>query len=969
MRVSTRYPIRKGLKSRSDIIMLFSAAVSSRISLFTACLLSSLNAASLFPTPADKTQMWWAEGFPNHQADAPWLRIIETGHYRFALDTETLKIPELGNEKKPADLDLSITVDGTSYKAAGGAKWTRYTGPRLIASGTFLQRIDVSDLTFLSTDGKKLSTEASLEVAAWPDRLGLSLIAEPGLELLKLGEEAFGKKGGGFGLDAGHDFTVPHSKEIDPEKFTLEFWAYIPSDYQAGRHGAWLACKNRNEARDGNYGIMIVNGKAIARLNVGGRFQITSRPLKLDAWTKFSLSYDGDTMRFEVNNKLEGAEKIGKPRKPGRHALAFGRREDGNGDGSPFRGIVDEIKLFDHAVSKTKPVRHWGFRADGKSQEKPVRSLWKNAQLDIKLESGKDIFHQKSSGNKAFVSLNPATFKNSPEKSPLVVEASGQPVSFEPALGWHRINLDRVKPIGKGNDVIDRVNFTLHNPSDREEIARLAFEKSKFRGRLGSGITGVSAILCDAEGNPTGIPVQLSKNWHRHALAGTYQGSWFHGITQLRLAPGEKVKLQLVIANGHWGGVAAASHAQLSLIGWGTNTLWEQSALGCWGESICYDPPQALANSTITDVRPLMVTPMKGKDKWGWTSNVGGGDFFRFFTPEGERVGHSEIRTDYHKYGPCLTEVTYAGKIGSAMKHSATVSLGRTDDIVRGTYRIRLDVEKATDFSRFVIFQVGCDTYNYNSEQKLAIGNAAGLTKEWDAQWGGNTYRGKLLPFTGEFPWASLHQAVPTEKNPGTIANRGFIIRSWKARLGGKDATPFIAERGLTRGRKDSSTLDLLPPPGVTSFQPGDFIEATIEYVVIPQFAKDYYGPNQALSSALSKDQNTWKMVCREALENSRAVKVTTGKLIHRFPDISLETKGDRAEFSLTGGVGYVPLTFTGLSRSNDFSLMIDGKKIDQSVHGKDFWQTSYDSETKTWSQTYNVPISDQATHRISFSR
>ncbi|MDB4804587.1 hypothetical protein OAG96_01815, partial [Akkermansiaceae bacterium] len=168
-----------------------------------------LAANPLMPTPKDHTKMWWSEGFPNNNPGAPWLRVIETGNYRFALNTETLEIPELGKEKTPAKLELSITADGTTYTAAGGSKWSRFTGPRLIASGHFFQRIDVTDLTFLSPEGKKLSTEASLEVAAWPDRLGLSLIAKPGIALLKPGRDAFGKIGGGFGLDAKSDFTIP----------------------------------------------------------------------------------------------------------------------------------------------------------------------------------------------------------------------------------------------------------------------------------------------------------------------------------------------------------------------------------------------------------------------------------------------------------------------------------------------------------------------------------------------------------------------------------------------------------------------------------------------------------------------------------------------------------------------------------------------------------------------------------------
>ena len=100
-------------------------------------------------------------------------------------------------------------------------------------------------------------------------------------------------------------------------------------------------------------------------------------------------------------------------------------------------------------------------------------------------------------------------------------------------------------------------------------------------------------------------------------------------------------------------------------------------------------PDQVQANCTITDVRPVMVRSTGKGDPWGWTSNVGGGDFFRFFDTAGKRIAHAGMRTLYYRQGPCLTEVTYAGRIGDAITHATTVSLARTDDIVRGVHFLK----------------------------------------------------------------------------------------------------------------------------------------------------------------------------------------------------------------------------------------------------------------------------------------
>ncbi len=88
-------------------------------------------------------------------------------------------------------------------------------------------------------------------------------------------------------------------------------------------------------------------------------------------------------------------------------------------------------------------------------------------------------------------------------------------------------------------------------------------------------------------------------------------------------------------------------------------------------------------------------------------------------------------------------------------------------------------------------------------------------------------------------------RAPPYEsgKAKGRWANRGIIIRSWKARLGGEQASPWIAEHGMNSRGGNTATIDLVPPPGITQLQAGDFVEAVIEYIVMPQSADDYYGP------------------------------------------------------------------------------------------------------------------------------
>ncbi|WP_379712356.1 LamG domain-containing protein [Haloferula chungangensis] len=984
----------------------------------------------LMPRSEDYTSMWWAEGFPGVVEGAPWVRCIQTGHYAMAMNTETMQITQLGpvakgsdyqgfglshqldwGDPSPAELKLSISANGKTYHCREGGKWSRFTGPRLVEAGRYFQRGDITDLTFTSDDGERLNAETRFETAAWPDRLGLILTARPGLQKIVAGDASFGKVGGGFGLDGENSFEIPHSPSIDPETFTLELWAFVPADYSGSKHDSpWLACKNRNESSDGNYGIIIQRGMPQARLNIGGgrEGQFSVRPeggrgLELDAWNHLAMSYDGDTLRLFLNGREAGSTKVGLKRKPGKHALVIGRREDNHGDGYHFRGVVDEIRMHERAISPQEirqsyqrpgtprpKITEWTFQADGQALDQLPRETWNEVAMQMQLSTAKgsltlkDRRDLKSQGDWEQVALafDPTTFEEQEPTHPLRVEASEMAsgkaieVEYDHAIGWHRLRLERIQPIappgveGPSNDAIERIKLKLSNPEDHEETARLMFEKDRggFQQRIGTAITGISAMLRDPEGNPIGVPVQLSKNWHNDPKGGVYAGAWFHGITQLRLPPKSTTELELTLCYGHWGGVPAASHAQLSLIGWGNNQLWHQSALGSWGESICYEPEQGQANCTITDVRPAMVRGNQESAKWKWTGNMGGGDFFRFFDPEGERIAHSAMKTTILRQGPCLSEVTYAGRIGQGITHASTVSLARTDDIVRGIYKVRLDVQKAADFSRFVVFQVGADTYNFTRERKMALGNEDGLIKEWDTQWGDGKDRGEPMVCPGETPWISLHErdgSLETKHDEG--ANRGIVIRSWKARLGGKETAPWIIERGLARGRGESSNINIVPPPGVTRLEPGDYVEAVFEHIVMPESAAEYYGPSKSLKSALESGANTWKMISREAKGNNRHLVMKTGSLKHIHPDLRIATEGNQAEFTLSGGIGYVPVTFTGLSSSDTGRLLVDGKALDQSVHGHDFWQCDFDTKTRSWSRTYNLPASAKTTQHIQF--
>jgi hypothetical protein len=161
--------------------------------------------------------------------------------------------------------------------------------------------------------------------------------------------------------------------------------------------------------------------------------------------------------------------------------------------------------------------------------------------------------------------------------------------------------------------------------------------------------------------------------------------------------------------------------------------------------------------------------------------------------------------------------------------------------------------------------------------------------------------------------------------------------------------------------------IELSPPPEVTALLPGDYVEAEVEIVVFPADAKSYYGPNEPFREVLARDADTWRLVQREAAGNALQVDVRHGAATHTFPLVLAVDASEHVEADLHGGVGWLPVTFTGLASHRGYGLRVDGRPFSQAIHGNDYWQTDYDPSTTRWSQTFNLPRNDRQPLRIEF--
>ncbi len=516
-------------------------------------------------------------------------------------------------------------------------------------------------------------------------------------------------------------------------------------------------------------------------------------------------------------------------------------------------------------------------------------------------------------------------------------------------------------------DRLDRHRFTVVNDGDAERVAAIMFIPDEV-----GAITGLTPMLCDPDGTPSGLPVQLSKNWHSRPEKGAvmHQGQWLHACAFVRAAPRARREFVFTIAYARWGGVPAASHAQLCLIGWGHNQFWEEAAIGSFGESICYEPGRVQRRCFVDDVRPFMTLPAPTAKPHGWAGNAGGGDFLVWIDAAGDYRGFRGTRVDFRAQGPCLTDVRYVeetagGEIAARMQ----VSIARSDDYLRAFHRIRYDVRAPVTWRRLAFYQLGADYYNETPSRLIAVGDGGGMREEWTAARAKGAYDRRGIPLAGAQPWASVHGLVRGELREGQAASsRGLIVRAWKATLGGKpNAVPHAATYASEWGDGNFKTaIELAPPPDVAELRPGDFVEAELEVVVFPVDAAAYYGPNGGFRAALLRDADSWRLVAREAEGNALSVDARRGSVVRAYPLEVAVGKDEGAELVVRGGLGYVPMTFTGLSRHRGYELRVDGEALDQKLHGNDFWQTDWDAASTTWRMTFNVAF-DGAPHALRF--
>ncbi|MGJ8641688.1 MAG: LamG domain-containing protein [Opitutaceae bacterium] len=953
---------------------------------------------------------YWLNGFRKNPNDSsPDQLVIETGYYGLVLDlanldqarfgritetndyTSALEIGTRNLDSLPAaELSIELASSGKVFKAKHSVTGPRSDSKRLQdtwlwESGRYLQHFDLHHLVFIDDDGNELSCDARLQVVAWPDSLTLNAEITPTPP--SVDGATFGVVGNGHSV-VQKPLVLDDVSELSTDTFSLECWVNVPRDPSKTNTGLLLS-KNGSQNENGHIGFNIRGNRTNASVNIGGgprnRHLLREQshtPFNLDAWNHLALTYDGQTMHYYINGRLESSQSFNQARTPVPGDILLGA---GNGENSATYGNFDQIRLWDRALSSNEIKAHAahpdklpnpkGLRYeksfDTESDPKPTEYIWRDVTTRIQLTTTDQAFEQRSPTFESWEVGDSKTLTLNCDLTPEILAKNRSSVTvrtadrqtiqsvFQPELNCQVAEVKKIKRDWKTGytDIRNYDEFILEIDTVGEGSQEVPF---MLYLRNVANITGLLPMLCYEDGTPTGIPVQLSKNWHEKKL-----GSYLRAYVILP-SQSDKQTYKLRIAYGFYGSLPSASHAQLSLVGYAGNSRWDQLAIGCWGETICFDVDRSCVDVGITDVRMLMARIGADGKRWSWTNAGWGGDWLYAKDSNGNRHHPNELKTAYLAHGPCLTDVQYDGNYGSQREISfdAKIQTLRTDDYARTFQKFHYTFNKEVSAESAWLFKMGrtngytCPTLAYGNAEGLIASEATALSLQR------GDYVVEHQQLTGSAPWwVSFPGASQTKDDGKGNGYRALVIRDYRATFNGKTYTqPTISAPVHQTNKGQSPNVDLLltAPADVTRFMPGDTIEMDLEWITLHRVADDYYGPNETYRTHLTANPNSWKTTYREAIGNDLKVTVTGGTLINNYP-IKIQAEADEIQVQIQGGVGYVPIRFAGLSSPTGYTLyrVINGQAtpLDQSVHGNDFWQTDTDSQTNSFSRVYNLPL------------
>lgn len=517
----------------------------------------------------------------------------------------------------------------------------------------------------------------------------------------------------------------------------------------------------------------------------------------------------------------------------------------------------------------------------------------------------------------------------------------------------------------------ERTPFTVKNNSDRDVRITLCFKKRLIYPYANYGLWGMSPMLVDPQTNePTGIAVQYSRNPHNYISYNDvlYGSCWVNCYVYIDIPAASSVSYDFVCAFASWGETYASSIAQMCLVGWGGNQWWLSASLGSssgYGETFGFDPERGCGRSLIDDSNPFNTSVSGGP---------GGADWISIFSKRtGEYRPITNQKVTIRTVGPNVSQMTVSGYLDNKTVFAEmTITITRSNDYARMVNTFRYEFLDNVEFSRMSFYSLGADNYNDNPYEELAYGTANGLkeTIEVPAEGTQSKYVKKYIDIEGEELWVAQYRFLNERGN----ADKGMVVREYKAELNGKTYTSPTLSIYVTNNGCTNLSAELSPPEEIADggvIQKGSVVTGAVEYVMVPRTAQEYIGTSEYIKGLADDVFGNAEIIRRYAVDGKVTASASVGELTGTYPTVVKSAKGDVvAEFTLAGGIGYVPVTITDLDSYSGYRLFLvtdSGEEmVDQSVRGNDYWQCYRNPDTASYELSFNVEqIGTTCTYRL----
>ena len=479
--------------------------------------------------------------------------------------------------------------------------------------------------------------------------------------------------------------------------------------------------------------------------------------------------------------------------------------------------------------------------------------------------------------------------------------ASGRTLGYDPIRGCYKVQTDNPGHFSyhyyENKNAYEAASFSIQN----NDTPRKAYILHETRNKPGSVEGGV---VLDESDITLPITVQTSKN---------FQGEYEEPFYNPKDIPFSETIFPLYLDSDELR-ILTSFHLYQN---WGTHPLKQFSSLGAWmdyyhmstgvTETTCYVPFLfgGLEGVSIADLRPMS---QKMWDSQPQHDNIAGHSFLRYCDKNGLWHYLEYAGTTFRSTGPNWADMSmsYLSDDGKARVKIDVFELPQTDEL-RNFIHMRIDFLgdisiKDADFARNMRLLNIASWVQRMRYTHVAYGGPTGDAKVIPIQLNDNfTIAGESLPIENAF--ATVY---PDEKGANA-----FIIRRFEGKIGGVAVTPGVSVYGHKNG---DTILMLTPVTKAKEIRAGDHLD--IDVFIMP-----YGGGTQ-------DEKPAQKAALDFGLNAPKFTSITKGKKLNDFPARIAVDDNCRAEFTVTGGMNYIPIIVEGIKDYRCLRLYnIDGNK------------------------------------------